>query len=102
VTLAIAIGLQTHENRILGVEGLVKILNGEIVPSSFTNMASGQEWNKDVQARVSNAHESGVILNGKRITQRVVRWELLSAWKYPGNMDGGELEICIRRKEGHK
>jgi hypothetical protein len=91
-----------HEYGILRIEGRVEIMDGEIALSSFTNATSGQEWDKNAQARSSNAQESGMVFNGQRIAQRVVLWELLGTQKEPGDMDRRRLGICIRDKEGHK
>jgi hypothetical protein len=84
--------LWTYKNGILWIEGLVEIPNGEVALSSPTNTASGEKRNKDAQARASNAQESGMILYGQRIAQRMVRWELLGAREEPGIMDQRELE----------
>jgi hypothetical protein len=40
-----------------------------------------------------------MILNGKRIMQRVVCWELLSAWKEPGKVDRRDLGNVYKKGE---
>jgi hypothetical protein len=89
----------THEYRILRIEGLVEIIDGEIALSSFADAAPGQEWDKNAQARASNAQEGGMVLNGQRIAQRMVLWKLLSTREEPSNVNKRELGISMRKRE---